>query len=219
MKTILALLILAAVSCAPPVVPRAIVPTAPPRSASVSPAVEMARAAGSKAAIASDRLERQVETLKQTASALNDGMADAVLEADRLRKQKSANEVELQGLWEKLTAVKQRNLFLEVQADEAVKYAVDQKTLRLEAEASLTAVSRIAADRDAEVISLRLQRGDMTRIIHEQGEAFDAQAAQLVTAQKQAAVGGFLKWCLFGVVALCAGYLLIRTYVPRLTFP
>jgi chromosome segregation ATPase len=209
--------------CAPQPATRAIVPTLPNQSQKVVPAVDTARAATAKTAVVSDRLERQVESLKKTATELNDGMADAVLEADRLRKQKSATEAELQGLWEKLNAVKERNMFLELQADEAVAFANEQKTLRVEAEASLAEVSRLAAERDAEVVSLRLQHGDMAKMI----EAANAETAKLRAdlnkANAEAGIGKFVKgliWTtlIMGGLAL-AVYVILRTYVPAYRLP
>lgn len=215
----LLLVVLALASCAPQAIPRAIVPTLPARTASVLPVVESARQAQARTAVVSDRLERQVESLKQTATQVSDGMAEAVLEADRLRKQQGASEAELDGLWQRLTAVKERNLFLETQADEAVAFALEQKSLREVSETTLAEVQRLATASEAEKTALQLVAGDQARTITEQAAAYDRQAKALVSAQRGAAVGTFLKWCLAGVVALIVAYILLRTYLPTLRLP
>lgn len=175
---LIAALLLGMVCCAPPVaVPRPIVPTPPSQSASISPAVETARLASGKTAAASERLERQVDALKKSATDLQDGMADAVLEADRLRKKKSATEAELESLWQQLTKLQQRNLFLEIEVDTAVQYAIEQKALRTVSESRVTALTQLAADRDAEVTALRSQHADMAKTIQDQAAAYDQQAA------------------------------------------
>jgi len=187
---------------------RASVPTAPPRSASVLPVVQAARVHQAATAAVSASLEGQVATLRQSASQLRDGMADAVLEADRLRQQKSASQAELNGLWSKLAALDARNLFLET--EKADSLASQHRILRAQQQVALEEVASVAASSDAELSMLRLQHADMADTIRVQAVAADRQAAQLVASEKRAAVGEFLRRCLMAIFSSVALYVGLR---------
>lgn len=212
---LLAVITAAVASCAPNASPVTAVPTAPAITAAVSPSVELARQAQASASIVSDRLETQVAILKGATTEIRDGMANAVAEADRLRKQKSATEAELEGLWKSLTELNTRNLFLEAEAEKAVTLADEQRVLRMKAETGMINLTQVAADRDAETIALRSQHADMSATIATMQGVIDKQSSDLTKARESAAVGGYLRtW----VAILAAALILISAAFVYLKF-
>lgn len=206
-------------SCAPAPAPRAIIPSAPPRSAPAAPVIAAANSTQSASTAASAKLESQVNLLRQSASDLQDGMAEAVLEADRLRKQKSATEADLDGLWQKLTNLQTRNLFLEAEAETAVTYAVEQKERRAAAEQAVTDLTALTTAQEAELSSYRVKYQDLATAYHASEKSRAIADAARAAAEKQAAVGNYLRRCLFGLVALIAAYFVIKLFIPSLRLP
>jgi len=206
-------------SCAPQPVPRAIIAPVPIATASTAPALAAARTQQSATAAVSAKLETQVNTLRQSASDLQDGMADAVLEADRLRQQKSATEAELNNLWQKLTDLNTRNLFLESETEAAVQFATEQKSLRDQAETGMAQLTEITADQEAELTAYRSQYETLSTAYATAEQARAALEESLQAAEKSAAIGDYLRRWLFGLVALIAAYFVIKLAMPRLGFP
>ena len=219
MSAIAAIVVLFLFSCAPAPASRAIIPAAPPRTAPAAPVIATTRATQTASATASARLESQVNTLRQSASELQDGMAEAVLEADRLRRQKSATEADLNGLWQKLTHLQTRNLFLETEAETAVTYATEQKERRAVAEQAVTDLTALTTAQEAELSSYRIQYQDITTAYQASETARATAETARAAAEKQAAVGNYLRRCLFGLVALIAAYFVIKLAIPKLRFP
>ena len=206
-------------SCAPTPPPRAIIPSAPPRTAPAAPVIAAAATTQSATAAVSAKLESQVNLLRQSASDLQDGMAEAVLEADRLRQQKSATEADLQGLWQKLTALQTRNLFLETEAETAVTYATEQKERRAAAEQAVTDLTALTTAQEAELSRYRQQYETLTTAYQASEQARAKAETARAAADKQAAIGNYLRRWLFGLVALIAVYFLIKLAIPKLGFP
>lgn len=119
-------------SCAPKVGPSNDSPIvkAPAQSEAVAP----------RAIVVNERVTTAIETT----SKIKSGIDTAVLEADRLRKQKTATEKELDGMWALLTREQTHIKALVGQLD-----AAKSETVKLQAE---------ALDRDREVSELRRDR-------------------------------------------------------------
>lgn len=207
-------------ACAPDAIPLGVSPTAPAHSAEVVPTVQRARIIYEEQGAASRKLEDQVGRISKELSESKSAMTAALAEADRLRVQQSASPAELTGLFQQLKAVQARNLFLEAEVAAAVSTADLQKNLRVTAEANLAALEKVAADRDAETATLRLQHEDMAAMILSQKTAFEAQAKTLTKAKEDAAIGGYLRtWVI--VVAVCLGLFIalsayLKFFIPRL---
>ena len=183
--------------CAHKAVMPALVPTAPPVAVAVVPTVTAVQKSQQTARAAGEKLESQVGKFSGDAATLRKGLQDATVEADRLRKQKSATEADLDKLWAQLNELTQRNMFLETEALEAVKTANDQRLARVEVEKQLEAALRAAEAKDAEAASLRLQNADLGQIIKDQGGKIDSLNAATKKAEANAAIGGYLKGCIW----------------------
>lgn len=205
-----------AFACSP--IPRAVPvnPTAPSRSADVSPIVEVVRGDAAKTSVVSARLEGQVANLQKSTATLKDGMAKSLAESARLRDAKMATEAELDGLWKMLTDsnVIARQLFDE--AEKARDSAAEQKELRIAAESNLVALTRHSAARDAETAALRQQHQDMSGLVNSMAKEIDAQQASLIKAEKKAAVGSYLRGGVIVIAIVLVVLLFMWLWKPRI---
>lgn len=175
--------------------PRAVVATI--QSAAVSPLVDRSKADAARTNEAASKLESKVDDLRLTTTALRAGMTAATAEAERLRDQKTASEKELQGLWELLTASDQHAKQLFAEVEKAKTIADQQKSFRLLAERNLDELAKAAIARDTETVELRAQRDQLSKDLGTAQLAYEQQAGKLATAEKRAAVGTYLKGCVW----------------------
>ena len=216
MKLFLALLpFIFLTACDPVAVIPARAPTAPPPAEHVAPMVDAAQNSEQKVRQAGERLEGRVVELSQNATALHNDMMAAVAEADKLRKQKTATEEQLTDLWRRLTEITNRNMFLEKEADDALNDANAQKLARVELEKQIGLLKKAGVAKDQENDTLTSQNGDKRLTISDQGEIINKLNARAVAAEKNAAVGSYLKGCVWvlGILLFLAVlfFILIRT--------
>lgn len=178
-----------------PVPPKAI--PAPRQSAAVSPLVDQAKADAAKGGEVSSRLEGKVESLQRTTGELRAGMSVATSEADRLRKQKAATEKELDGLWQLLNGTEARAAALFAEVETAKKIADEQKAHRVIAEKRLDELAKAAIARDTETAELRDQRDHLAGELDKAGKVHADMLARLSKAEQKAAVGSYLKGCIW----------------------
>lgn len=160
MKNILVLLIaVAAGACAPKavIVEPFVRQTVPEKTPDASPALRDAQRAAADADAKADAARDQVGNVSREAKTLREGLQAAVVEADRLRKQKSASEAELDGMWRSLEALTVRNLFLEAEAAKAADSLMHEKALRRGASDALRAAEVAVVKKEGEATELRLQ--------------------------------------------------------------
>lgn len=182
MKPVLLIIVCALTSCAtPPAVAPFIKQTLPAESADISPALGAARDAAARADAANDLSREHISTIQRETTTLRQGLQAATAEADRLRKQKTASETELDHLWQSLQNLTTRNLFLEAEAQAATDSLAREKSLRLLAGEALTSAQTLARGKESEATQLRLQLIDSEA----QREAIHSTSAALAKAATQ----------------------------------
>jgi hypothetical protein len=188
--------------------------TAPAAAAPVSPVAESVRADVAATGVVAARLEVQVEGLRKSADTLRTGMTTALAEVDRLRVAKTATATELDSLYTMLanSTVQVRDLFAE--AESARETAASQRELRTKAETSLAALARAAAARDAEAASLRLQHADMAALVNDQAQANTALEIKLAKSEKNAALGSYVKGCIWVAAIGFLIFMALKIYKP-----
>lgn len=194
-KLILASVLLVA-SCAttePP--PRAM--PAPIQSAAVTPVVDAVRANSARSSEVSGRLESQVESLRKSTADLRQDFAAATAEASRLKAQKAASEKELDALWLILNSTEQRAKALFDEVEKAKTIADEQKAQRAVAEKRLDELAKAALARDTETLELRAQRDDLAAELDKSVKAHARMQSRLSAAEQKAAVGTYLKGCIW----------------------
>ena len=189
------LILLASCSTAPEAPPKAI--PAPTQTAAISPLVDHAKADATKGGEISARLESKVESLQRTTADIRTGMTAATAEADRLRKQKAATEKELDGLWQLLNGTETRAAALFAEVESAKRIADEQKAHRVIAEKRLDELAKAAIARDNETLELRAQRDHYADELDKAGKVHADMLARLSKAEQKAAVGGYLKGCIW----------------------
>ena len=180
MKLFVPLILAVITSCAPssPLVPPFVKQTLPAQAADISPALNAARDAATKADAAVDLSRGHITTITRETTTLRQGLQAATDEADRLRRQKTASEAELDGMWQSLQALTARNLFLESEAQAAADSLAREKTLRHTASEALTTAHALARGKESEATQLRLQLIDS----ESQREAIHTTSAALAKA-------------------------------------
>jgi hypothetical protein len=120
-----------------------------------------------------DALSKQTVTLK-------DGINKATAEADRLRKQKSATEKELDALWQLLAKEQTHALNLFNEAEKHRVSTIEERQLRKVAESKLQSMQTVVSKSYDEVVGLRLQLKDAeagSKNAHESAAKFSQLAA------------------------------------------
>lgn len=192
------------------------VPTAPAKAEFVAPAVESYRRSSNASGATSAKLEGQVNALSQQAITLRSGLQVATAEAARLVKQKSATEKELNDQWVALTVLTERNLALELSTAAANATALKQAEMRAALETDLDALVSKANAKDTEANVLRLQHSDLsTDVLRLNGEIKTLSAAK-DAAEKKAAVGGYIKGCIWFLAIVAVIFVGLKLYLPRL---
>ena len=167
--------------------------TNPPPRATVVPKPVESRAIAPTA----DKVRKQVSAMGDTINDLRGGLETAVNEADRLRKQKTANEEELNRMWAILTKEKERAAQLWNQLEESQR-TIDQ-------------LNQDALARDIEIDQLRKNN--------------DFLNSELVKAQKwidsatpKVAVYDFfqkwIRWVAIGLIIALVIWLLFQYVLP-----
>lgn len=206
------------VGCATQAPPRAILPTAPTQAPSALPGAAKAKASASATAQVSSQLEAQVSKLQSAAKNTQEIIENALNETARLQGQKAASEQELSRLWDSISTIKARNLFVETEAANAMKMAEQQKTLRVNAENDLHEVELLAVAVEAEVIDLRSDRINLMEAIHSLQNRGQKLEKQLVSAEKQAFIGSYLRRWLIGIAVVIVLFIAAQLYFPILRF-
>lgn len=183
-------------ACSPTVQPPRAMP-APIQSAAVTPVVDAVRADSVKTSEVSGRLESQVESLRKSSADLRQNFAAATAEAARLKAQKAATEKELDGLWLILTGTEARAKALFDEVEKAKAIADEQKAQRSIAEKRLDELAKAALARDTETLELRAQRDDLAAELDKAVKAHARMQSSLSAAEQKAAVGTYLKGCIW----------------------
>jgi len=208
-------------SCAPSAkkIPAPVI-TPPARTAAVTPAAKATHDAITASSVASARLEGQVIGLKNTTVSLQESMDKTLAEITRLKLTKTATEKELiilQGMAEE-SEVKVSSLLAEVEL--AKTTSQEQSKLRLDSERRVEEMLNIAAIKDVEVTTLRMQASDLNNIVAKQAEEMNVINAKLSKAEKGAAVGSYFKgviWFLaIAGVAFIAFKIFLASTVPKI---
>ena len=186
LSSLLALALLASCAPRPGTVPKHVPLDPPPRARAVevAPVRQAAAAASREGAVAGAKVEKIAAEVK----ALETHLDAAVAEADRLRKQKSASERELDLMWENLTKIHQRHDALSLEAQGA-KAALDrQKLLHAAAETEIAKLEQAVRAAGVEVALLRSSFTTAEKLRAGTAEALDtanaSAAAHLTKAQK-----------------------------------
>ena len=211
-------------SCAP----RAIPATQPTRQAEVarqqsaSPAIDDARRVTGQADQQGAVTAAQLAQAQQTATAAQRKAREALAEADRLVKQKTATEVELSRQKSLVEALCDSMDKMEVDLSETSKSLVKEKDLRVEASAMLVHAQDLVRQKDAEADTLRLNFNQAV----EQRDAYyhvadnNAKAAMTAQGKIQAAdarTGVWQKIALVGcgIAAILAVIFIVLPLVRR----
>jgi chromosome segregation ATPase len=144
-------------------------------------------------------------------------MSAATAEADRLRKQKAANEKELDGLWQLLTASDEHAKRLFAEVEEAKAAAEAQRQQRQVAEVRLNELAQAAIARDTETLELRDQRDHFASELAQAAKVRADLSDQLRKAEMRAAVGSYLKgvgWFIGIVIVLVIAVKVIAFFKP-----
>ena len=186
LSSLLAFALLASCAPRPGTVPKHVPLDPPPRARAVevAPVRQAAAAASREGAVAGAKVEQIAAEVK----ALETHLDAAVAEADRLRKQKSASERELDLMWENLTKIHQRHDALSLEAQGA-KAALDrQKLLHAAAETEIAKLEQAVRAAGVEVALLRSSFTTAEKLRAGTAEALDtanaSAAAHLTKAQK-----------------------------------
>ena len=186
LSSLLAFALLASCAPRPGTVPKHVPLDPPPRARAVevAPVRQAAAAASREGAVAGAKVEKIAAEVK----ALETHLDAAVAEADRLRKQKSASERELDLMWENLTKIHQRHDALSLEAQGA-KAALDrQKLLHAAAETEIAKLEQAVRAAGVEVALLRSSFTTAEKLRAGTAEALDtanaSAAAHLTKAQK-----------------------------------
>lgn len=216
---LLLVLALALPSCAVRRPVPGMIPTAPAKAAPIAPAVAAARADAAATDAVSQRLETQVAVLKRSAETLQGSLAKSFVEASRLRDQKSASEQELNGLYMSLGDSKALTQSLVDEVAVARSTADEQAALRLKAEKDRDDLFVAAAAKDAENATLRSQNTDLGATVTRLNGDVRTLSAAKEKSDKNAAVGGFLKGCVWFLAVAAIGFLVLWMYFPRIKIP
>lgn len=108
-----------------PHVPLVKVEAQPPAAKSLAPVRDLR----GKEQAASERVAAKVETVNRQLANTNSKLEAAVLEADRLRKQKTATELELEANWRILTEIRTENLLAKAEVEGAMKEVRERRII------------------------------------------------------------------------------------------
>lgn len=172
------------------------IPKAPPVVEKVSPVI-------SKISDSNRTLEIKIKEQSKTISDQNHDIADALKRAEDIKKQledqKQVKVEDANDLVANLKIVHTRNLFLETQNSSLEQTNKDQAVI-------IENGIKVAAEKDAEVSTLRQQSDQKDQIINKQKEDIKKLTQERDKAEKQAAsakvyrnwiwglVGGFILW-------------------------
>lgn len=191
-----AALVLLLSACSNPQPPPRAIP-APIQSAAVTPAVDAVRTDSAKQREVSGRLESQVDALRKSSADLRQDFASATAEAARLKVQKAASEKELDALWLILNGTEARAKALFDEVEKAKAIADEQKAQRSVAEKRLDELAKAAIARDTETAELRTQRDHLADELEKAIQAHARMQTRLSAAEQKAAVGTYLKGCIW----------------------
>lgn len=174
--------------------------TAPAKAAPVAPQVSGVRAGAAATAAVSSKLQTQVAVLADKTETLQASLQAATANADKLRKQKTATEAELELQWERLSAITASHLVLEEGMKLAKATVAELQAANINQSHAIDALSDAVQRAEAERDDLRIQHDDMATAIGTQQKLNDTMQAKLSKAQKAEAVGVYLKWVI-GIAA------------------
>jgi chromosome segregation ATPase len=172
----------------------------------IAPQVQTVWKANQDVAVVSAKLEGQVATLQRTVVTVQDGMKDAIAEADKLRAAKTATESQLTDLYAMVMRAGEQVNKMAGDLAEAQTIAKEQEKLRTDVDAKLTALVADSAAKDAEMQTVRSQLNDAGATLSMVAKERDALQAKVVIQEGAAELGRFVKWT---VGVLVAGVLVI----------
>ncbi len=215
MKFILVPIFFLFAACAPKaVIVPPYVPTAPvEKREEVAPIVDDLRDRTAEADARAAAARARLDAVSRESRTLREGLESAVTEADRLRKQKTATEEELTNLWASLQESLARNLFLEKEAEDAVREAEAERLARVRVSESLARLQEAARQKDAEAAQLRRDLDHSQAVakglhLTAADAAGQAQAAQ---AKASAATARANTW--FKLFLSATGLLIVAVFV------
>lgn len=144
-------------SCAPsaPPLPSPTVMPKPVQAASATPALDSARKASADADLEAARARDSLAKAKASLSDINSAWKATTAEADRLRKQKSASELELIALYNQMVEQEKRSNVLVSEMATTEAALLNEKNLRAEVTTKLGDAERLVIKKDAEADELR----------------------------------------------------------------
>lgn len=211
MRCILLIIVLSFASCAKNAqpIPRAI--PAPTQASAVTPVAQAVKDDAVKSAVIAERLENKVESLQKTSSGLRDELSLATAEASRLKQQKAASADELQTLWQTLNSTEQKAKALFEEIEQAKLAAEEQKQLRAITEKRMDELLKTAVARDNETVELRAQRDHLASELTRAEKIVEQAQADLSKAQMKAAVGSYLKGCIWFIAIVVIAVIAVKT--------
>lgn len=220
----LCLIPLVVTSCAvkrPPVAPGkpGVVTVAPP----VTPQLLTTNESLTGVIISNRILSHQNTQLQKDAASAREAAKAAKDELEKIRKQEGVvTKEQLDDLWNKMTVVEARNLFLETQIVESGKKISDQESELLKTQTNLLKALTAAEQKDSEAKALRISNevlGDQVDTWSKRAEALEKEANDW--KGKYEGAKPYKTWCIvLGVIALLLVVLSIvlrriLPYVPK----
>ena len=216
LSSVFCLLLFCLSSCAVKRPAPGMIPTAPAVAAPMAPQVLIARQAADATGTVSSKLETQVQVLKQSTTTLQSSLAKSFIEATRLRDLKTATEKDLDLLAQDLGDSKALTQNLVDEVTLANTTADEQRSARLKSDAALEELTISAANKDSENSVLRSQNIDLGATVTQSNADVQVMAIALDSANKKAAVGGYLKGCIWVLAGVIIIGIFLWFYLPRL---
>jgi chromosome segregation ATPase len=216
MKPIILLSAILLGACAPAIKSTMPVVTAPPARVDIAPQVKTVWQAAKDSGTVSAKLEGQVATLQRTVATVQDGMRDAIAEADKLRAAKTATEAQLTDLYALVMKAGEQVNKMAADLAKAQTIAKEQETLRADVDAKLTALLADSAAKDAEMQTVRSQLNDAGATLSMVAKERDALQAKVTKQEGSAALGRFVKWMIGLLIAGVLAIIALKFLFPGL---
>ncbi len=219
---VLQLIVLASACALTACAPRAVVPphtkVEVPASKPVAPAVSAVAPSLGDAVAHNASLKRENDRLAKSASEASAAARKAKEDLERLRKAGNPTRDDLDRLWEQVSAVESRNMFLEVEVTESGLTITAQAERLKEASMALEAAQLVAAARDEECTRLRDAKNSADKAVAAMAdEAGRLRKEALDWKGKYERAAPYRNWCIaLGVIAVL---LAVASVVLRRIFP
>lgn len=210
--------------CAPKQIPEAIIPPTPKQTESALVNVKKSKVDVDKTIDNSNRIGVKIDETKKTVLEQKISILEALAQAEKIKEKSlskiAVTELEAINLIDELKKVENRNLFLEQQNNELFGLRDEQAHILKVIKETLDKTEYQVISKDEEVRQLREQNIYLKQNLTEKFKESEILKQQLQKEkQKSASATVYRNWCIgISIVALLlgAGYVLIRTYIPKI---